>query len=157
MRRAGRLGRKASHGFYRYGSGRPTPDPPGEILAGTVRGGSAGDRGAYGVTGAAASHATGGATVGPDEIVDRCVLLLLNEACYALQEKIVASPSELDLAIVMGTGFAPFRGGILRHAEAIGVSALQDRMGELAERYGSRFEPAPLLRDVAETSGSFFA
>ena len=134
MCEAGRLGRKAASGFYRYGNGKPRPQDPSAVLGGV-----------------------GAATVSPsdEEITDRCVLLMLNEACYALQENIVGSAAFLDLAIVMGTGFAPFRGGILRYADSAGVAALRDRLKELADGLGGRFEPAPFLEEAADAGGFY--
>ncbi len=135
MCKDGRLGKKVLSGFYRYGKGKPQPVDLGGILGGAP------------MSAAAPSD---------EEITDRCVLLMLNEACYALQENIVESAGFLDLAMVMGTGFAPFRGGILRYADAVGVALLRDRMKELSDLLGGRFEPAPLLEEVAD-EGHFYA
>lgn len=120
---AGRIGRKGGAGFYAYpGKGRPVPDREAEAL---VRG--------EGVSPPAAT------------IVDRCVLGMLNGAAKALEEGTIASPQAADLALVLGTGFAPFRGGVFRYAEERGVEAVRDRMAELADTYGSRFAPAAAL------------
>ena len=136
LREAGRLGRKVGRGFYRYEGKREQPDASIEV---TLR------------NGVAASGAP------PDtDIVDRCVLLILNETCMALGEGIVESPRMADLALVMGTGFAPFRGGILRYADEIGVGRARDRLQELAERYGARFTPAALLAEMADSGGTFY-
>jgi len=134
MCEAGRLGKKAGSGFYRYGKGKPRPQDPSSVLGGV---------------------ATSAVSPSDEEIIDRCVLLMLNEACYALQERIVGSAAFLDLAMVMGTGFAPFRGGILRYADAAGVAALRDRLKELSDRLGGRFEPAPLLDEAADAGGFY--
>ena len=90
------------------------------------------------------------------EIVDRCVLVTLNEACYALAEGVVSSAQAADLAMVMGTGFAPFRGGIFRYAEAVGLDAVVQRMDALAARMGPRFEPAETLRTMADSGETFY-
>jgi 3-hydroxyacyl-CoA dehydrogenase/enoyl-CoA hydratase/3-hydroxybutyryl-CoA epimerase len=120
---ARRIGRKGGAGFYAYpGNGRPVPDSEAEAL---VRG--------EGVSPPAAT------------IVDRCVLGMLNGAAKALEEGTIASPQAADLALVLGTGFAPFRGGVFRYAEERGVEAVRDRMAELADTYGSRFAPAAAL------------
>jgi len=136
LRDARRLGRKTGRGFYRYAAKQPVPVGRGDLLA---------------------DKAHPGEAPGAAEITDRCVLLMLNEACRTLQEGIVASPRLLDLAMVMGTGFAPFRGGVLRYADETGVAQLRDRSAKLAERLGSRFEPAPLFNDAADGSGCFYA
>ncbi|MFQ5742541.1 MAG: 3-hydroxyacyl-CoA dehydrogenase NAD-binding domain-containing protein [Acidobacteriota bacterium] len=137
MREAGRLGRKVGKGFYVYGEkGAPRPDGG---LAGLLPGAGAKMR------------------IATEEIIDRCLLLLLNEACRTLNEEIVVSPQEADLALVLGTGFAPFRGGIFRYADERGLSEVRDRLAELAEHHGGRFEAAPLLAERAAASASFYA
>ena len=78
-------------------------------------------------------------------IVDRCVLGMLNGSAKALEAGIVTSPQAADVALVLGTGFAPFRGGVFRYAEERGVEAVRDRMAELADTYGPRFAPAAAL------------
>ena len=93
------------------------------------------------------------------EMVDRCVLALVNEAVRALDEEVVASPRELDLGLVFGTGFAPFRGGPLRYAETRGLAEIAERLEELARGPASassaRFEPAALLRRMAGEGTGF--
>ncbi|MEQ1892127.1 MAG: 3-hydroxyacyl-CoA dehydrogenase NAD-binding domain-containing protein [Planctomycetota bacterium] len=90
-----------------------------------------------------------------DEMVDRCVLAMANEAVRCLAEEVVEGPRALDLATVYGTGFAPFRGGILRHVDTRGLSEVAQRLAALRtsiqgenERLG-RYEPAPLLTELA--------
>lgn len=89
------------------------------------------------------------------ELVDRCVLAMANEAVRCLAEQVVDGPRSLDLATVYGTGFAPFRGGILRHVDTSGLSAVAQRLEALRasiqgenQRLG-RYEPAPLLVELA--------
>lgn len=119
----GRRGRKGGAGFYRYGpGGHPQPDPEIERL---VR--------------------QDDNTETAETIVDRCMLTMLAESARALEEGIVASPQAADLALVFGAGFAPFRGGIFRHADARGRAATQSRMRDLANRHGARFEPTGVL------------
>jgi 3-hydroxyacyl-CoA dehydrogenase/enoyl-CoA hydratase/3-hydroxybutyryl-CoA epimerase len=90
-----------------------------------------------------------------EELVERCVFAMGNEAVRCLAEQVVENPRLLDLATVFGTGFAPFRGGVLRHLDARGLSevvarleALQSQVRGEGERLG-RFEPAPLLVERA--------
>ena len=66
-------------------------------------------------------------------VVNRCVLSLVNEAARCLEEGVVTGPQELDLATVFGMGFAPFRGGLMSHAKAMGESRVRERLAELAE------------------------
>ncbi len=92
----------------------------------------------------------------PRDHVDRCVLAMVNEAARALDEQVVASSGELDLATVFGMGFPPFRGGLWRYATALGLGAVRHRLLELtgspgvAERPGGpeRFAPAGPLAEV---------
>jgi 3-hydroxyacyl-CoA dehydrogenase len=53
---------------------------------------------------------------------------MVNEATLALDERVVARPEDVDLAMVFGTGFPPFRGGLLRHADAVGIGAIVERL-----------------------------
>ena len=88
---------------------------------------------------------------------------MVAEAARCLEEGVVAGPAELDLATVLGTGFAPFRGGVLRYADARGLRAVAERLRELAAlpdvaaRPGGpeRFAPARLLEQLAEAGGTF--
>ncbi|HYS54009.1 MAG TPA: 3-hydroxyacyl-CoA dehydrogenase NAD-binding domain-containing protein [Thermoanaerobaculia bacterium] len=89
------------------------------------------------------------------EAVERMVFAMINEAALILDEKIVGSAAELDLAMIMGTGFPPFRGGLLRYADSVGPPNIVARLDELASRYGPRFKPTEPLRRLAERGGKF--
>lgn len=136
----GRLGRKAGKGFYEY-------DAPG------------GKRGEP----AKESYAILGVEPKEDppftgmEIEDRLVLPMINEAAFCLEEGVVGKPSRLDLAMIFGTGFPPFRGGLLRHADEIGLAEVAGKLARLAERYGPRFAPAPLVQHLARSGGGFYS
>jgi 3-hydroxyacyl-CoA dehydrogenase / enoyl-CoA hydratase / 3-hydroxybutyryl-CoA epimerase len=77
----------------------------------------------------------------PPDLIDRLILVLVNECVACLRERVVADPDLVDAAVIFGTGFAPFRGGPLTYARARGLATLEARLRELATRYGSRFEP----------------
>jgi len=81
---------------------------------------------------------------------------MINEAVLILDEKIVASAGELDLAMIMGTGFPPFRGGLLRYADALGVPYILARLDELSSRVGPRFRPNEPLKRLASRDGKFY-
>ena len=89
----------------------------------------------------------------PQDLVDRCVLAMVNEAARCLAENVVESPRELDLATVFGMGFAPFRGGLWRYTEARGLDEVRQRLEELSQAPGvidrpggrERFAPAGVL------------
>jgi len=91
------------------------------------------------------------------DILDRCVLLMANEAALILQEGVAATPEDVDIGMVFGTGFAPFRGGLLQHVDHRGVQACVDRLLNLRDSCkDDRFTPAPLLTDMAKANKRFF-
>lgn len=94
----------------------------------------------------------------PDaEIRDRIVLLLINEAARCLEEGIVKQPNYLDMALIMGTGFPPFRGGLLRYADTRGSKEIVTRLQELEKSVDPRFKPCDLLVEMAKTNKSFYS
>ena len=131
----GRHGKKNGRGLYLYQGGkRQGPDPS-----------------VYKVLGIRSPH-----PADAKEAVERMILSMVNEASLILEEKIVASAGELDLAMIMGTGFPPFRGGLLRYADALGVPYILARLDELSTRHGSRFAPNEPLRRLAERDRKFY-
>ncbi len=88
-------------------------------------------------------------------LAERMVLPMVNEAARCLEEKIVASPGDLDLAMIMGTGFPPFRGGLCRWADSQGLSRLRGRLALLAEEVSPRFSPSEAFLRYVER-GSFY-
>ena len=89
-------------------------------------------------------------------VVERMIFAMVNEAAMILEEKIVASPGELDLAMIMGTGFPPFRGGLLRYADALGLKYIFARLDELSARVGPRFKASEPLKRLVERNGTFY-
>jgi 3-hydroxyacyl-CoA dehydrogenase/enoyl-CoA hydratase/3-hydroxybutyryl-CoA epimerase len=77
----------------------------------------------------------------PPDLIDRMILVLVNECVATLREGVVDDPDLIDGAVIFGTGFAPFRGGPLAYARSRGVAEVVTRLEELATRYGSRFRP----------------
>jgi 3-hydroxyacyl-CoA dehydrogenase/enoyl-CoA hydratase/3-hydroxybutyryl-CoA epimerase len=77
----------------------------------------------------------------PADLIDRLILVLVNECVATLREQVVDDPDLIDAAVIFGTGFAPFRGGPLAYARNRGVEEVVARLEELAARYGSRFRP----------------
>jgi 3-hydroxyacyl-CoA dehydrogenase/enoyl-CoA hydratase/3-hydroxybutyryl-CoA epimerase len=132
MVKDGALGKKAGHGFYEYSNGKrgkPTrwakaegksPSPRRETASGELT-----------------------------DIQRRLVYPMINEAAKCLDAGVVSEAWAIDLAMVLGTGFAPFRGGPLRTADAIGLAKIVREMDELRVTAGPRFEAAPLLRAFA--------
>lgn len=90
-----------------------------------------------------------------EEIQDRAVMLMLNEAVLCLEDGIIASPKDGDLGAVFGIGFPPFTGGPFSAIDQWGISNVVDRMNELAEKYGQKFQPAKTLLKMKEEGSSF--
>jgi 3-hydroxyacyl-CoA dehydrogenase/enoyl-CoA hydratase/3-hydroxybutyryl-CoA epimerase len=137
MVRAGALGKKVGHGFYEYRNdrrGKPTrwalPTNPQHAPRGNE-----GD--------------------GLSELQKRLIYPMINEAAKCLESAVVHEPWVIDLAMVLGTGFAPFRGGPLHLADAIGLGALVGDLERLRSTHGARFEPAALLRTRAADGHGF--
>lgn len=77
----------------------------------------------------------------PDDIEDRLILSMVNEAVACLDEGVVSDADLLDAGVIFGTGFAPFRGGPLNYARARGTTSIVMRLNDLAKAHGARFEP----------------
>ena len=82
------------------------------------------------------------------EATDRMILRFVNEAVACLREQVVENADLLDAGIIFGTGFAPFRGGPLRHIERQGAAKLRTRMQYFQERHGQRFTPDAGWQDL---------
>lgn len=92
------------------------------------------------------------------EIIERGIFRMINEAALVLvEEKIVETASELDLAMIMGTGFPPFRGGLLKYADSLGTQHIADELEMLASKYGTRFKPTQPLLGLAKTQRRFYS
>ncbi|WP_319783931.1 fatty acid oxidation complex subunit alpha FadJ [Oceanisphaera sp. IT1-181] len=85
------------------------------------------------------------------ELAERCVLLMLNEAALALDEGVIASARDGDIGAIFGIGYPPFTGGPFFYMHQLGIQAVIDKMQEYVRKYGARFTPSePLLRMAAE-------
>jgi 3-hydroxyacyl-CoA dehydrogenase/enoyl-CoA hydratase/3-hydroxybutyryl-CoA epimerase len=119
---------------------RPVP----ETLAGMVERKQLGRKSGQGFyewrDGKAVKPGGSGATL-PDDIEDRLMLPMVNEAVACLAEQVVQTPDLLDAGVIFGTGFAPFRGGPLQYARDRGIDKVMRRLQELTERHGERFRP----------------
>jgi len=89
-----------------------------------------------------------------DEIQWRLVLPMINPAAAALRERVTDSADAIDLATVMGTGLAPFRGGLAKFVDTVSVPEIVRRMTELQPKHGDRFAPDSLLRELAASGGT---
>ncbi len=90
------------------------------------------------------------------EIIDRTMFIMINEASRILEEGMIKNASYLDMAMVMGTGFPPFRGGILRYADSLGIEKVYSTLKKLEDNYGSRFAPSELIVSMFNDSKNFY-
>ena len=134
----GRLGRKSKKGFYLYGEGQE-------------KGARQVDRAVYDLL----PHGQKRHSPPAAEMVERCVLQMVNEAALCLGEKILRSPRDGDIGAVFGLGFPPFRGGPFRYADAVGAATVVEKLRHWQDRYGARFAPAPLLVERAKSGVKF--
>jgi 3-hydroxyacyl-CoA dehydrogenase/enoyl-CoA hydratase/3-hydroxybutyryl-CoA epimerase len=89
-------------------------------------------------------------------IIDRCILMMVNEAAKCLEENVVKNARYLDMAMIMGAGFPAFRGGVLRYADSIGIQNVVSKLQEFEKKHGKRFEVSELLVDMAKSSEKFY-
>jgi len=92
-----------------------------------------------------------------DDIQMRLVFIMLKEAIHCLEENVVRQALDVDAGMIFGTGFPPFRGGLLRYADSLGVQTCADEFNKLQEKFGERFAVPELLVKLAEKNGSFYA
>lgn len=89
-------------------------------------------------------------------IIDRLILIMINEAARCLAEKVVKSAEYLDLAMIMGTGFPPYRGGLLKYADDRGIGNIVKDLKSLAKDYGDKFTPCDYLLDLHKKKKGFY-
>jgi 3-hydroxyacyl-CoA dehydrogenase/enoyl-CoA hydratase/3-hydroxybutyryl-CoA epimerase len=127
------LGRKTGAGFYRYEGKQQTPN---EALQ--------------------EWRQESGEKFGLENLTNRVVYLMVNEAARCLEEKVVASPEDADYGMVLGTGFPVFRGGPLRFAESVGLKKVVTDLDGIHSRAGEKFVPCDLLRQHALDGTTFY-
>ena len=132
---AGRKGKKSGLGFYRH----------------PARGPASVDRRVYALIG------TDGHALPPvEDLQDRLILPMINEACRVLDENVVRQVSDVDVGMIFGAGFPAFRGGLLRHADSLGARAVAERLIRLADRYGPHLRPGDPLMERATRGDRFY-
>jgi len=90
-----------------------------------------------------------------DAISRRLVFLMVNEAARCLEEKVIESAADADYGMILGTGFAPFRGGPLRFADYCGLAKVVSELEQLAKSE-EKFKPAKILQDHARNGTTFY-
>jgi 3-hydroxyacyl-CoA dehydrogenase/enoyl-CoA hydratase/3-hydroxybutyryl-CoA epimerase/3-hydroxyacyl-CoA dehydrogenase/enoyl-CoA hydratase/3-hydroxybutyryl-CoA epimerase/enoyl-CoA isomerase len=133
---AGRLGQKSGAGFYSYAKGPRGADDP--ALAGLL-----------------AKVRKGNRELSPEEMTDRLFLPMLTEASRILEEGIVRDPADVDMGLILGIGFPPFRGGILRWADDLGLPKVLEKLKKY-ESLGKRFQPTEQMRRLAAEGKGFY-
>ena len=137
----GRLGQKNGRGFYRYEAGvrRGVPDPEAEQLIRTE----------------AARLGVGQRVLTDEEIVERCLLALVNEGARILDEGIASRSVDIDAIWCNGYGFPRFRGGPMFYADALGLPHVLSRIAHYAATRGPRYwQAAPLLAAIVASGGT---
>jgi 3-hydroxyacyl-CoA dehydrogenase / enoyl-CoA hydratase / 3-hydroxybutyryl-CoA epimerase len=140
-----RLGRKGKRGFYLY-----EDEPKGKGKEKKEKKEKQVDEAVYALLGWQAKP------IADDEIVERCWMQMLNETARCIEEGIIANPADIDIGVIFGFGFPPFRGGLLREADRVGLATVVEGLEGYAARYGARLEPAELLRSMARKGESFY-
>ena len=87
-----------------------------------------------------------------EKILTRGLYAMINEAGHALEEQLVEKPEDIDLAMIMGTGFPPFHGGLLRYVDTIGIHKIVETLNAFHKEYGRHFECSSYLKNLASSS-----
>ena len=146
------LGRKSSAGFYKYEGKTQSAN---ESLTQWRRGLHGDPEGAEGPVIPPDRHRDPRLQLNQTELAHRLVFLMVNEAARCLEEKVVESPEDADYGMILGTGFAPFRGGPLRFAEHFGLRKIVDEM-ELLAQTDDKFAPCEILKMHAREGTRFY-
>lgn len=131
VKKTGLLGKKAGKGFYVYEGKSKKPNP--DIKTGTSPKGS------------------------EEDALKRMLYIMINEAARILEEKVADSAASIDIGMIMGTGFPPFQGGLLRAADTIGIAEILKDLERFRKEVDSkRFEPCAYLRNLATDRKTFY-
>jgi len=136
----GRYGQKTQAGWYRYDeTRRALPDPQvGALVRKWAEEGGIEQR-----------------QISTDEIVDRCILALVNEGGRILEEGIALRAVDIDIIYINGYGFPAYRGGPMWYADALGLDKVCGRILQFQEQHGELWQPAPLLTQLAKEKRKF--
>ncbi|OLC69291.1 MAG: hypothetical protein AUH79_01735 [Betaproteobacteria bacterium 13_1_40CM_4_64_4] len=141
---ANRLGQKTGAGWYRYeaGSRKPMPDPAVEAM----------------LIEHARARGIERRAIAPAEIVERCLIGMINEGAKIVDEGVVSRASDVDVVWLAGYGFPRYRGGPLFYADRLGAKHVLERLRALRERFGAAYwMPAPALERLAAADAGFYS
>jgi len=136
----GRYGQKTGAGWYKYDDQRrAAPDPAvGELIRKWVEEAGIVQR-----------------QISAAEITDRCLYALVNEGARILEEGYALRASDIDIIYINGYGFPAYRGGPMWYADTVGLKPVYDRICEFQRQHGETWQPAPLLKQLAEQGTTF--
>jgi len=146
------LGRKTGAGFYKYGGKTQAPN---DSLVKWRRGLHGEPEGAEGPNIPPDKHRDPRLRFNEEKLTHRLIFLTVNEAARCVEEGVVDSPEDADYGMILGTGFAPFRGGPLRFAEHFGVKRTVEELERLA-RTEKKFTPCEILKKHARDGTKFY-
>ncbi len=146
------LGRKTGAGFYKYEGKMQTPN---DSLAQWRRGLHGEPEGAEGPNIPPDRHRDPRLRLKQEEMTHRLIFLMVNEAARCVEDEVVESPEDADYGMILGTGFAPVRGGPLRFAEHLGVSKVFEELERLAQTE-EKFSPCEILKKHARDGTKFY-
>lgn len=136
----GRYGQKTGAGWYKYVENRrAVPDPEvQELICQWAREAGIPQR-----------------NISSDEIVERCIYALVNEAARILEEGIALRAVDIDIIYLSGYGFPAYRGGPMWYSDTVGLKSIYQRIRDFRRQHGELWEPAPLLKRLAEEGRAF--
>ena len=137
-----RFGQKNGKGFYNYteGSRAPNPAPENEDIYKAV----------------SAENGIERREISDEEIIDRCILALVNEGADIIEEGVAQRAVDLDVVYINGYGFPIWRGGPMHHANAMGMKEVLNKLNKYHElTKNDTFKPANLIKKLAEEDGKF--
>jgi 3-hydroxyacyl-CoA dehydrogenase len=138
---AGRLGQKSGSGYYKYEEGNRTPIPDPEVNAM--------------IDGLSKDLSIERRPISDQEIVERIIFPMINEGADIVDEGIALRASDVDVTYVHGYGFPRYRGGLMFHADSVGLDNVLETMQRLEAEEGEAMAPAALLVKLAKEGGSF--